>query len=192
MIPGHPVHVIRRGVCRRNCFFSDNDRVSFLQLLGRAAAAERCAVHAYVLMNNHVHLLMTPARKHSATLLMRSLASPLWESRYEVWPVYPRRYLLGCMRYIELNPVEAGIVLNAGDYRWSSYGANALGDENTLLTPHAFYCALGRSAPERRAAYRRLFYAPRTVSIRRPASAGTASSRQATWPSGRTSASRRS
>src|SRR5262249_21708569 len=113
-------------------------------------------------------------------------------SRFEFWPVYPRGYLLECMRYIELNPVRAGIVLNAGDYRWSSYGANALGDENPLLTPHAYYCALGRSPSERRAAYRRTFYAPRTVPIKRAGSGGTTSARQATWPSGRTSTSRRS
>src|SRR5438874_1440851 len=98
-IPGHPVHVIRRGVCRRRCFFSDDDRHAFLSLLARSASAERCALHAYVLMQNHVHLLLTPARRSSITELMRGLASPQWESRFETWPVYPRRYLLVCMRY---------------------------------------------------------------------------------------------
>jgi putative transposase len=157
MVPGHPVHVIRRGVGRRRCFFADEDRIAFLRQLARSAAEERCALHAYVLMNNHLHLLLTPARRSSVAQLMRSLASPLWESRFEAWPVHPRRYLLECMRYIELNPVRAGLVLNAGDYPWSSYGANALGDEDALLRPHAFYCSLGRSPAGRRAAYRALF-----------------------------------
>jgi putative transposase len=194
-IPGHPLHVIRRGLCRQRCFFSAGDRIAYLEQLTAAAAAERCGIHAYVMMENHVHLLVTPARSHSVVRLMRSLASPLWETRFEAWPVYPRRYLLECMRYIELNPVRAGMVLNAGDYRWSSFAANALGEENPLLTPHPFYVALGRSKEDRRAAYRAWFarpYAPRTVSTSRSGSAGKSSARQATWPSGRTSTSRRS
>lgn len=178
-LPGHALHVIRRGVLRRRCFFTAAEYGYYLEALTRHLSASRCALHAYVLMPNHVHMLLTPARGDSADALMTALASPLWEQRYEAWPVHPARYLLGCMRYIELNPVRAGLDLRAGDYPWSSYGANALGDQNPLVTPHAAYCALGRSPPERRAAYRRL-YAPRTVSMMRKASFGSSSARQAT------------
>jgi putative transposase len=156
-LPGHALHVIRRGVLRRPCFPGEDDRADFLGSLGRVAAAEGCAVHAYALMGNHVHLLVTPSRAPSVARLMRALASPLWDARYEAWPVHQRRYLLACMRYIELNPVRAGIVPGAGDYPWSSYAANALGEDNPLLTPHPHYVALGRSPAARRAAYRALF-----------------------------------
>jgi putative transposase len=178
-LPGHALHVIRRGVLRRRCFFEASDYLAYLEALTLHVPASGCALHAYVLMPNHVHMLLTPRRVESAQALMTALASPLWEHRYEAWPVHPARYLLGCMRYIEMNPVRAGLDLRAGDYPWSSYGANALGDANPLITPHSAYCALGRSPPERRAAYRRL-YAPRTVSMMRRASFGSSSPRQAT------------
>jgi putative transposase len=193
-LPGHPLHLIRRGLLRGRCFFTEADRVGFLDALARGAKAEGCVVHAYVLMQNHVHLLVTPSRTRSVARLMASLASPLWEPRFEAWPVYSRRYVLECMRYIELNPVRARIVSRPGEYRWSSYGANALGDDDALVTPHSAYCLLGRSTGARRAAYRAGFrsYAPRAMSRTRAASGGASSARQATWPSGRTSTSRRS
>jgi putative transposase len=81
----------------------------------------------------------------------------LWEDRYEAVPIHVRRYLLSCMRYIELNPVRARVVARPGQYRWSSFRANALGQNDALLTPHAFYCSLGRGAESRQAAYRALF-----------------------------------
>ncbi len=114
-------------------------------------------------MANHVHLLVTPARADALAELMRALgaryarhvaqahgyAGPLWEGRFEAAPVYTRRYVLSCMTYIELNPVRACLVARPEAYRWSSYRANALGEHDPLLTPHAFYCALGRNAPLR-------------------------------------------
>jgi putative transposase len=122
-------------------------------------------------MSNHVHLLVTPSRAGSATRLVHSLReryarhalgeherkAALWDDRVELRPVYPRRYLLECMRYIELNPVRAGLVARAPEYDWSSHRANALGEPSALLTPHAFYCALGRTAEARQAAYRAMF-----------------------------------
>ena len=170
-IPGHPLHVIQRGRLRSACFFSDEDCAAYLGWLGQYAASFGCAVHAYVLMGNHVHLLLTPSRGGGVTGLMRSLGEryaryvneihhrdgALWEDRHEAFPVHVGRYLLSCMRYIELNPVRARVVAWPGEYPWSSFHANALGRNDPLLTPHAHYCALGRDAESRQAAYRALF-----------------------------------
>jgi putative transposase len=170
-IPGHPLHVIQRGRLRTPCFFGDEDCAAYLGWLGRCAASVGCAVHAYVLMGNHVHLLLTPSRAGGVANLMRSLGEQharyldtyhhrdgaLWEDRYEAFPVHIGRYLLSCMRYIELNPVRASVVAWPGQYPWSSFHANALGHNDAVLTPHAHYCALGRSAELRQTAYRALF-----------------------------------
>ena len=170
-IPGHPLHVIQRGRLRSACFFSDEDCEAYLGWLGRYAASFGCSVHAYVLMGNHVHLLLTPSREGGVAKLMRSTSEhyarhadtihqrdgPLWEEHFEAFPVHVGRYLLSCMRYIELNPVRARVVAWPGHYQWSSFHANALGREDRLLTPHAHYCALGRSADSRQSAYRTLF-----------------------------------
>lgn len=170
-IPGHPLHVIQRGHLRSACFFSDADCVAYLGWLGRYAARHACSVHAYVLMGNHVHLLLTPSRAAGVAGLMRSLNEryadyvnmtyhrdgPLWEGRYEAVPVHVGRYLLSSMRYIELNPVRAHVVARPGHYRWSSFRANALGQDDALLTPHAHYCALGRDAASRQTRYQALF-----------------------------------
>ena len=169
--PGHTLHLALRGCGRAACFSGDADRAAYLEGLARHAPASGCAVHGYVLMGNHVHLLLTPARADSVASLLQGLdghytrylgeahghAQPVWDERAEIRPVFPRRYLLGCMRYIEMNPVRAGLVGRPEDYRWSSHGANALGAADSLITPHAFYYALGRTAAERQAAYRELF-----------------------------------
>lgn len=170
-VPGHPLHVIQRGFCRAACFVCERDRIAYLGWLACYAAETGCAVHAYVLMRNHVHLLATPTRADGVAALMRLLSErharclaetygrvgAIWEERFEAWPIYPRRYLLACMRYIELNPVRAGLVERPGDYRWSSYRSNAMGEEDALLTPHGFYCALGRTRAARQVAYQALF-----------------------------------
>jgi len=168
---GVALHLVQRDPARAPCFLSARERLAYLEVLREGAQRFRCAVHAYVLMGNHAHVLLTPSREQSAALLMRSLgergASPVagprfragesWEEHFEATPLYARRHLLACMRYIELNPVRAGIVARPGDFRWSSYRANALGLEDPLVTPHALYCALGRSPERRRAAYRSSF-----------------------------------
>ena len=173
-IPGHPLHVIQRGHLQAACFFSDKDCRAYLGWLGGFAASFGCSVHAYVLMGNHVHLLLTPSRASGVISLMRALGeryaryvdatrrrdNALWEDRYEAFPVHVGRYLLSCMRYIERNPVRAGIVAWPGQYRWSSFRANALGQDDALLTPHTYYCALGRDTESRQAAYRALFRNP--------------------------------
>lgn len=169
--PGHPLHIIQRGHLRAACFFGEDDCTAYLDWLGRYAASSGCSVHAYVLMGNHVHLLLTPSRAGGVANLMRSLGeryaayvdatyhrdAPLWEDRYGAAPVHVARYLLSTMRYIELNPVRARVVARPEQYRWSSFRANALGQNDALLTPHAHYCALGRDAGSRQAAYRALF-----------------------------------
>ena len=170
-IPGHPLHVIQRGRFRSACFCGDEDCAAYLAWLGQSAASHGCSIHAYVLMGNHVHLLLTPSRERGVTSLMRAACElyarstdagrrrdgALWEDGFEAFPVHVWRYLLACMRYIELNPVRARVVARPEQYRWSSFRANALGRDDPLLTPHAHYCALGRSAGSRQAAYRALF-----------------------------------
>ena len=170
-IPGHSLHVIHRGRLRRACFVDDEDCAIYRGWLVEFAARFACCVHAYALMRNHVHLLLTPSRTSGVAGLMRALDEhyaryvctahhcdgALWEDHYEAVPVHVGRYLLACMRYIELNPVRARVVLRPEQYRWSSFRANALGHDDALLTPHAHYCALGRSVVSRQAAYRELF-----------------------------------
>ncbi len=173
-IPGHPLHVIRRGVGRARCFFDDRDRLAWLGWLAGEAGRSGCAVHAYVLMANHAHLLLTPSIPGGVASLMDALerrhrgyaaqvherSDAIWEARFESWPVHRRPYLLACMRYIELNPVRAALVRRPGEYRWSSFRANALGQADPAVKPHAFYYALGRTAESRRAAYRDSFEMP--------------------------------
>jgi putative transposase len=168
---GFPMHVILRGIDRSAVFFDEDDRRFFLDRLALTADEESVAVHAYVLMGNHVHLLMTGATDQGVTRLMKRLGQRyvqrvnrrygrtggLFEGRFRSSLIEADRYLLACQRYIELNPVRAGIVAAPGDYRWSSYRANALGQADAVVTPHALYESLARSQKSRLAAYRRLF-----------------------------------
>lgn len=148
--PGVALHLVQRG--RAACFFGEDDRLAYLEHLRAASSGLECPVHAYVLMGNHVHLLVTPARANGGTALLREIGGSVEE--LDATPVVVARYLLLCMRYIELNPVRAGLVNSAADYRWSSYRANVLGKEDALVTPHPCYYALGRTPQARRAAYR--------------------------------------
>ncbi|MBI2753117.1 MAG: transposase [Betaproteobacteria bacterium] len=166
--PGVALHLVQRGLGRAACFFRVRDGFAYLHWLRECAERFECAVHAYVLMRNHVHLLLTPARAGCGSRLMRALgeryarhfaeahgrAGPLWEEPFDASPVYASRYVLSCMRYIEDNPVRAGLVADPAAYRWSSYGANAWGRDDPLVTPHALYYALGRTPEWRRARYR--------------------------------------
>ena len=161
------LHLIQRG--RGACFSCVEDRLALLDLLCTFSPHHECAVHAYVLMANHVHLLLTAAGPRAASELMQELCdgyqrhvaeryareAPLWDADRQIRPVHARRYVLACMRYIELNPVRAHVVARPGDYRWSSFRANALGHDDPVVTPHPLYYALGRSADLRRSAYAR-------------------------------------
>jgi putative transposase len=165
------LHVVQRGRARSACFSCAVDRTAYLLALRECAECEQCAVHAYALMGNHVHLLFTPARAAGAARLMPAIVEryarhvatayghtdPVWEEAYDASPVHARRHLLACMRYIEENPVRAGLAAHPGAYPWSSYRANALGEDDPLVTPHPHYYSLGRSPDARRAAYAALF-----------------------------------
>ena len=168
---GIPQHVIQRGNNRAACFFAEGDYRIYLDCLQQGAERYGCEIHAYVLMTNHVHLLTTPECEDSLPQMMRYLGSryvhyvnhtyrrsgTLWEGRYKSCLVDTGRYVLSCYRYIELNPVRAGMVQGAGDYKWSSYGAHALGQVNELVQDHSCYVALGSDEETRRAAYQALF-----------------------------------
>lgn len=171
--PGIPQHVIQRGNNRAACFFADDDYRYYLQCLSEGTQRYGCAVHAYVLMTNHVHLLVTPETEEGLSRMMRYLGSryvqyvnyvyrrsgTLWEGRFKSNLIDSERYLLTCYRYIELNPVRAGMVSGPADYPWSSYAAHAMGIRDQLLQDHPLYRALGDTAAARQTAYRDLFRA---------------------------------
>ena len=170
-IPGLPLHIVQRGHNRSACFHSDADRLYYLNLMGKFAKANRCSIHAYVLMTNHVHLLVTPEQPEDVSTFMKQTAqayaqflnktyartgSP-WEGRFRSSVVQSEEYLMACHRYIELNPVRAKLVGRPGDYLWSSYRRNAFGEDSRLVEPHDVYQQMGSSPQERQTAYRDLF-----------------------------------
>jgi putative transposase len=165
------VHIIQRGNNRQACFFADEDYQFFLDHLARLAKRFRCELHAYVLMTNHFHLLLSSGLAAGPSLLMKFLgqryvqyvnraykrSGSLWEGRFRSSLVQTERYVLGCYRYIEMNPIRAAMVKHPMDYPWSSYAANAEGRPVGWITPHGEYLALGLDDLTRRAAYRGLF-----------------------------------
>jgi len=171
-LPDQPLHVTQRGNNRQAVFFDDEDTRRYRSILAEAAGACGCAIHAYVLMTNHVHLLVTPCRATSLPRMMQSLGrryvreindtykrtGTLWEGRYRAAPIDSEAYFLACCRYIELNPVRARIAAHPGDYPWSSYRAHANGTPDPLVGDHDLYRRLGRTDAERQAAYRTLFH----------------------------------
>lgn len=170
-LPGLPQHIVQRGNNRCACFITDADRAAYLARLRELCLRHSVAVHAFVLMSNHVHLLATPACADGISRLMHGLGSwyvrhfnrshersgTLWEGRFWSSVIQCPRYLLAVSRYIELNPVRAGMVRHPADYVWSSYRMNGMGYHIQLLSPHAEYLALGATPQARRSAYRRLF-----------------------------------
>jgi putative transposase len=162
-LSGVPVHVVQRGNNRQAIFFEAGDYRAYHGWLKAGARRYRCAIHTHVLMTNHVHLLITPEDAQAVSRMMQYVGrryvpyinyeygrtGTLWEGRFKSSAVDSQAYLLTCMRYIELNPVRAGMVKAPGDYRWSSYGANALGDSDDLVTPHGLYTALGADGEAR-------------------------------------------
>jgi putative transposase len=165
-------HVVQRGNDRQPCFFRDGDYRYYLQTLQEACTKYRCRVHAYVLMTNHVHLLMTPEEPDSISKVMQALGSryvryvndtlgrsgTLWEGRYKASLVDTERYVMACYRYIELNPVRAGMLSEAGDYLWSSYPCNGQGRIDPLVSPHHVYLRTAAD-PAGRQLYHREFVA---------------------------------
>ncbi len=172
--PGTCLHIIQRGNDRCVCFHDDRERLHYLQLMAEYSVAHQCDIHAYVLMSNHIHLLVTIHERNGQARLMKDLSQftsawmhrrhgssgTLCDGRYHASYVDTGAYLLTCQRYIELNPVRAGMVDFPGGYRWSSYRANAEGRQDAVLTPHLLYQSLGADSAGRCAAYRRLFQIP--------------------------------
>lgn len=170
-IPGLPQHVRVRGNDRSNIFSCDEDRLAYLGCVDEARKNRGCDIHAFVLMDNHVHLLATPSAPFAISRMMqdvgrayvrrfnerRGRTGTLYEGRFKSSLVETQTYFLACMRYIELNPVRAEMVGAPEEFRWSSFHQNASGDPSGMLTPHAEYLALGRDAQARRAAYLSLF-----------------------------------
>lgn len=171
VIPGQPQHVIVRGNNRSDIFRADADYQFYLEKLQLACDKHECKIHAYVLMTNHVHLLITPQTEEGLSKLMQMLgryyvqyyndtyqrSGTLWEGRYKSTLVDSETYLLTCMRYIELNPVRAGMVKHPSEYRWSSYHSNAADLANELVVPHIEYMRLGLFPDVRQTEYRKLF-----------------------------------
>ena len=174
LFPGHPLHIVHRGVNRGVCFADDADHSFYLGLLQELLRAAGCELHAYVLMTNHVHLLITPGDADSAARLMKPVAQrhaqrynkrwkrtgPLWEGRFKSSLVDSHGYALSCHRYIEENPLRAGMVRHPATYRWSSFRANAMGYACPFLTEHSSMQALHGDPVERLIAYRALFDTP--------------------------------
>lgn len=166
-----PVHIIQRGNNRLKCFFVDADFELYRELLRDAALKADCEIHAYALMTNHVHLLVSSKHDHGPASMMKSLGEryvqyvnrrhartgTLWGGRYRSCLVQSERYLMVCHRYIELNPVRAEMVTHPADYPWSSYRRNAHGEADPLVTPHYLYGRLGMDDLSRERAYRDLF-----------------------------------
>jgi putative transposase len=168
-----PVHAWIRGNDRQAIFHSVGDRIYFHRCL---VEARRCgvAVHAYVFMSNHIHILGSGAEPGSLSEMVQCMGrryvpyfnfmyertGTLWEGRFKSCPVDTERYFLVCHRYVESNPVRAGIVGDPWAFEWSSYRSNAFGHEDDLVTPHSLYMELGASEAERRAAYQGLFGQP--------------------------------
>lgn len=172
-VPGYAHHVIQRGNNRQSLFADRDDYLRLLEYLADSAQKYDVAIHAYVLMSNHFHLLATPSHESSLPGLMQSLGrryvrnfnhrykrtGTLWEGRYRATIIDSEHYLIACMAYIELNPVRAGMVAQPGDYPWSSYAHQTGVRNDTLITPHALYWALGNTPFSREAAYRAILEA---------------------------------
>ena len=170
---GVPQHIIQRGNNRQICFGSDQDLAFYLSCLMEYSVEFSVRIHAWVLMTNHVHLLATPSTDGAVSQMMQALgrryvryfnrayerSGTLWEGRFKSSLVQTSQYLIQCQRYIELNPVRAGMVNEPADYPWCSYQCSALGIPSELFTPHEVYLALGENDSSRRQNYREIFKA---------------------------------
>ena len=174
VLPDQPLHLMQRGNNRTPVFLDTEDFLVYRELLRRASNHADCALHAYVLMTNHVHLLATPRQANAPGHLMKAVSQgyarwfnrryrrsgTLWEGRFRSAAIDSERYLFACSRYIELNPVRALMTERPEDYEWSSFRGNACGLDDPLLTPHPRYGALGTTRLERQNAYSALFAEP--------------------------------
>jgi putative transposase len=174
LLAGIAAHITQRGHNGADCFHREGDYLLYLLHLRELAEKHACAVHAYCLMTNHVHLLLTPSSEQACSALMRDLGQryvqyfnrrygrigTLWQGRYWANAAESARYVLGCYRYIERNPVEAHMVRLPGDYPWSSVAANTGQRVDALIRPHAEYLALGNDGVIRQTSYSELVHKP--------------------------------
>lgn len=170
-IPGVPEHIIQRGNNRQAIFASEQDMQAYINWLKTYSKKFKVAIHAWVLMTNHVHLLCTSHQDQGISKMMQSVGrmyvayfnreykrtGTLWEGRFKSCLIQDEHYLLEVYRYIELNPVRASMVQDPAEYTWSSYQCNALGKVSDLHTPHPLYLSLGLSVAERQKSYQSLF-----------------------------------
>jgi len=170
-LPNFTYHIVQRGNNHQACFFAKDDYLYYLERLRCIMPRYGVKLHAYCLMTNHIHLLMTPKLETSISDTLRVVGSSyaqyinktyrrtgtLWEGRHKASAVESESYLLRCYRYIELNPVNANMVESPEEYRWSSYHSNAWGDASTIVTPHLEYLSLGKDTESRCFHYRELF-----------------------------------
>jgi putative transposase len=170
-LPDVALHLVQRGVNRQPCFFSDADYPSYLGLLAFYSKKYGCSVHAYCLMTNHVHLLLTPHHRGACARVMKAVnqryvqrlnasvgrSGTLWEGRFHSSIVSSSRYALTCYRYIELNPVRAGMVSDPCEYPWSSHLSNASALPHPMLSAHVAYESLGDAPEHRGLTYRAMF-----------------------------------
>lgn len=190
IVPDVALHIVQRGNDRGACFRESSDYLLYLLHLRELSKEKGCAVHAHCLMTNHVHLLLTPASQQACSSLMRDLGQryvqsfnrrhgrtgTLWEGRFHSSVVESAQYVLACYRYIESNPVRAGMVRHPSEHAWSSYAANAGTRSDPLVFPHAEYLALATDEDKRFGAYAALFdeqlEPPLVQSIRQAVSSG--------------------
>lgn len=194
VVPNQPHHIIQSGNDRQAIFRDAEDYAAFLRWLREAAKQFKVAIHAYVLMPNHLHLLASPADGVGLSRMMQWVGrhyvpyfnaryqrvGTLWQGRYKATVIDPDKYLMACSRYIESNPVRAGLVATPADYPWSSFAHHAGVKPDPLITDHPVYWALGNTPFEREAAYQRLM-------DQRPSTEETAALTEAVlkgWPLG--------
>lgn len=172
-LPGIPQHIIQRGNNRQVCFASESDFAAYASWLHEYSEKYQVKIHAWVFMTNHVHMLLTPTTQDGVSKMMQMIGrhyvryfnytykrtGTLWEGRFKSCVVDAEQYLLVCQRYIELNPVRAGMVDSPSDYVWSSYQSNGLGKKVSFWSPHQIYKRLGAEESNRLKAYRELFTA---------------------------------
>ncbi len=170
-IKNQPQHIIQRGINGQDIFLNDEDYLNYYQWLQIAADYNKLKIHAYILMPNHVHLLASPGHETSISKTLQSLgrnyvqyfnnnhdsSGTLWEGRYRATVLDSKDYLLTCSRYIETNGVRNKLAKHPKEHYWSSYGHNAQGEEDPLISEHRVYKALGKTEKERNKAYRALF-----------------------------------
>jgi putative transposase len=169
-VVGLPQHVVQRGNNRQACFYQEEDYRFYLECLGEASKKHACDIHAYVLMTNHVHILATPQEIGGIARMMQSIGrryvyyinwlyrrtGTLWEGRYKASLIEGDQHLLVCTRYIENNPVRAGMVEKAEDYPWSSYRHHAMDLADSIVTDHPVFLSLGETKEERQREYKKL------------------------------------